>query len=104
MKKALIITGVVGAVGTFFYLWQKRPKVVIDWNDKTGDGTVQIGNKRASVTKGQGVVVGTWNGYNVSLDAGTGRYLFRRYGKTIESSEGITPYDGGSSYVQINHR
>jgi hypothetical protein len=103
MKKALIILGSLAIVGTGVYLWLKQPVVVINYNDKTGEGNVKLGNKTASFKAGEGVVLGSWNGYEISVQGTTGKYLFRRYGKSVESSDGITPYDNGSSYITINH-
>jgi len=103
MKKALIITGALAIAGTGLYMWVKQPVVVINFNNKTGTGDVRIGNKTASFSAMQGVMIGTWNGYKIYVKGGTGEYAFTRYGKNIESATSITPYMGGSSYLTINH-
>lgn len=113
MKKALIIIGSLAAVGTGVYFFSKRPKAVININDSTGSGTFSLGNKQGSFNKttAQGGVQ-TWNGYSLvvmgqkqgnSQSGSQGGYLLRRYGKVIEQTSDITPYDSGSSYVTINH-
>lgn len=98
--KALVILGVVAIAGASAFAYFKRPKVVININDETGEGTASLGGKRLSFNKTTGGVVSTWNGYQLSVGNG---FTFSQNGKVLESTNGITPYDGGSSYVIINH-
>jgi hypothetical protein len=98
-KKYLIIGGVVLGVGVFAMAFLKRPKGKIVIN-KDGSGTVQLGNKTASFSKDTGVVVGTWNGWELSASATS--MLLRHFGKTYHEGD-ITEYFGGTSDIEIVH-
>ena len=98
--KTILITGIVAAIGVTAYAYLKRPKATITINDTTGEGTATLGKKSGSFTKIMGISMGTWNGYKLDVDNG---YTFSRNGKNIETTKAITPYDGGSSNVTINH-
>lgn len=81
----------------------KRPKASITINDSTGEGEMQLGSKKSSFNKTLGASLSTWNGYTLSSTAGGG-YMFRKSTKVLASTQSITPYDGGNSYVTINHK
>lgn len=110
MKTVLIVTGVAVALGGAYYLYQRRPKAVININDATGAGTFSLGKKQGifNNTLSQGGLQ-TWNGFQFDVmgkkkDANSqGGYLLRRWGKVIEQTDDISPYSGGSSNVTVNH-
>lgn len=99
MKKALIIGGIVvgGYIG--YRIWAKQPKAAIYIADN-GTGYAVLGNKRMDFTATTGVVIPSWNGYELSA-SGDGKYALRRFGKNVESGT-ITKYDGGTDRVQIS--
>lgn len=96
-KKYLTIGGFILGLGAFSMVFLKRPKGKIIIN-KDGTGTVQLGNKTANFSKGEGVVVGTWNGWKLSASASS--ILLSHFGKTYEQGE-LTEYSKGSSNVEV---
>lgn len=102
MKKTLIIVGSLAVIGTGLYLFMKRPKAVININDSDMSGTATLGNKSGSFGQNMGIELSTRNGYTLNV-AGSNGFTLRRFGKNIESTDKITPYDKGSSNVTINH-
>lgn len=103
MKKVLIISGIVVVAGVAgFYFYNKMPKAVININDASEAGTIEIGSKSGTFTKTMAPSMRTWNGWELNMTSGGG-YMLRHNGKVYASATAITPYDNGSSYVTINH-
>jgi hypothetical protein len=63
-----------------------------------GSGTLKLGNKSANFEKGNGAVIKTWNGWQLSGSA-SNRAL-SRFGKTYEEGE-ITESNLGTSNIEI---
>lgn len=108
MKTAFLVIGSLALVVGGLYLYMKQPKVVIDINDTTGEGTATMAGKSGKFDKASDVLINTWNGYRLTIGGSSTKgasiaYSFTRNGNNIESSTNITPYDNGSSYVAINH-
>ena len=100
MKKHIVITSaIVLTIGTLGYFYMKKPKGTIIINSD-GSGTAKLGNKIANFEKDTGVVLKTWNGWELS--AGASSMTLRHFGKTYEQGD-ITQYMGGSSNVEIIH-
>lgn len=98
MKKDALVISLIGlGLGTLGYFYTRRPKGTVTINPD-GSGTIKLGNKSADFEKGMGVVVKTWNGWELSGSA-TG-ILLRHYGKIYEQG-GITQFYGGSTNVQV---
>jgi hypothetical protein len=98
MKKSVVITSLaVVGIATFGYLYMKRPKGTILIN-ADGSGVIKLGNKSANFEKGNGAVIKTWNGWQLSGSA-SNRAL-SRFGKTYEEGA-ITEFDLGTSNIEI---
>ena len=99
MNKKYLIGGLVLGLGTFTVLFVKRPKGKIIINPD-GSGTAQLGSKTSNFSKDMGVVLKTWNGWELS--ASSTNMVLRHFGKAVEKGD-IAPCYGGSSNVEIIH-
>lgn len=86
-------------VGVVIAAYLKRPqgKIVIN---KDGSGYAEIGTQKAYFKTGQGVVLKTWNFFELSASAT--EFTFRRF-NTVFSSGGINQFTGGNSDIKIIH-
>ena len=97
--KGIIIGASVVSLVVFVKMYMTRPKGKIYINED-GSGNVIFGGKTRFFKENEVVEIRTWNGWK--LHASSKHITLANGKKTIEDGV-ITPYDGGSSYIEIIH-
>jgi hypothetical protein len=102
-KTTLIISGAAVLLSAGAYLFLKRPIAEIRYNAQTKSGTVHIAGKSGSFDASTGIKLGTWNGYSLSVSAGSdGSLTYRLMHFDAQEEMGVlTAYIGGSKNIQI---